>query len=68
LYNLEKLTTFADNNYVVGYHKEKDLALRELVEKLVRIVKWLKGSGLKVIEKKTQLRIFHRNKNTDGNL
>jgi len=34
----------------------------------VRIVKWLKGSGLKVIEKKTQLRIFHRNKNTDGNL
>jgi hypothetical protein len=53
------LTTFADNNYVVGYHKEKDLALRELVEKLVRIVKWLKDSGLKVNEKKTELCIFH---------
>jgi hypothetical protein len=23
LYNLEKLTTFADDNYVIGYHKEK---------------------------------------------
>ena len=68
LYNLEKLTTFADDNYVIGYHKEKDLAPWELGEKLVRIVKWLKGSGLKVIEKKTQLRIFHWNKNTDGNL
>jgi hypothetical protein len=59
LYNLEKLTTFADNNYVVGYHKEKDLALRELVERLVRILKWLKDSELKVNEKKTELCIFH---------
>jgi hypothetical protein len=68
LYDLEKLTTFADDNYVIGYHKEKNLALRELGEKLVRIVKWLKDSGLKVNEKKTELCVFHRNKNTDGNL
>jgi hypothetical protein len=61
LYDLEKLTTFADDNYVIGYHKEKDQALRELGEKLVRIVKWLKDSGLKVNEKKTELCIFHRN-------
>ena len=59
LYDLEKLTTFADNNYVIGYHKEKDLALTELGKKLVRIVKWLKDSGLKVNEKKTELCIFH---------
>jgi hypothetical protein len=39
LHNLEKLTTFTDDNYVIGYHKEKELALRELGEKLVRIVK-----------------------------
>jgi hypothetical protein len=68
LYDLEKLTTFADDNYVIGYHKEKDLALKELGEKLVRIVKWLKDSGLKVNEKKTEVCIFHRTKNTDGNL
>jgi hypothetical protein len=53
---------------MIGHHKEKDLALRELGEKLVRIVKWLKDSGLKVNEKKTELCIFHRNKNTDGDL
>jgi hypothetical protein len=59
LYDLEKLTTFVDDNYVIGYHKEKDLALKELGEKLVRIVKWLKDSELKVNEKKTELCIFH---------
>jgi hypothetical protein len=48
LYHLEKLATFPDDNYVIGYHKEKHLALRELGEKLMRIVKWLKDSGLKV--------------------
>jgi hypothetical protein len=58
-FNLEKLTTFADNNYVIGYHKEKDLALRELGEKLVRIMKCLKDLGLKVNEKKTEVCIFH---------
>ena len=42
LYDLEKLTTFADDNYVIGSHKEKDLALKELGEKLARIVKWLR--------------------------
>jgi hypothetical protein len=59
MYNLEKLTTFADNNYVIGHHKEKNLTLREIGEKLVRIVRWLKDSGLKVNEKKTELCIFH---------
>jgi hypothetical protein len=62
------LTTFADDNYVIGYHKEKDLALKELGEKLVRIVKWLKDSELKVNEKKTELCVFHQNQNTDGDL
>jgi hypothetical protein len=59
LYDLEKLTTFADDNYMIGYHKEKDLGLKELGEKLVRIVKWLKDSELKVNEKKTELWVFH---------
>ena len=34
----------------------------------MRIVKWLKDSGLKVNEKKTELCVFHRNRNTDGNI
>ena len=68
LYDLEKLTTFADDNYMIGYLKEKDWALKQLGEKLERIVKWLKDSGLKVNEKKTEVCVFHQNKNTDGTL
>jgi hypothetical protein len=44
------------------------MALEELRRELEKIIKWLKGSGLKVNEKKTELCIFHQNVNTDGSL
>jgi hypothetical protein len=44
------------------------VALEELGKELEKIFKWLKGSGLKVNETKTELCIFHRSGNTDGNL
>jgi hypothetical protein len=53
---------------VVKFNKEKKMALEELKKELEKIIKWLKGSGLKVNEKKTELCIFHRNGNTDGSL
>ena len=68
LYKITKVTTFADDNYVVKFNKEKKMALDELRKELEKIIKWLKGSGLKVNEKKTELCIFHRNGNTDGSL
>jgi hypothetical protein len=68
LYDIEKLTTFADDNYVVECNKEKRVALEELGKRLGKIVKWLKNSGLKVNESKTELCIFHRNKSTEGSL
>ena len=68
LYDIEKLTTFADDNYVVECNKEKRVALEELGRRLGKIVKWLKNSGLKVNESKTELCIFHRNKSTEGSL
>jgi hypothetical protein len=68
LYKITKVTTFADDNYVVKFNKDKKMALEELRKELEKIIKWLKGSGLKVNEKKTELCIFHRNGNTDGNL
>ena len=37
-------------------------------EKLTLITKWLKESGLKVNESKTELCIFHRRENTNGRL
>ena len=68
LYKITKVTTFADDNYVVKFNKEKKMALEELRKELEKIIKWLKGSGLKVNEKKTELCIFHQNGNTDGSL
>ena len=68
IYNFEKITTFADDNYVVERNQNKECALKELGRRLERIVKWLKDSGLKVNESKTELCIFHRNKNTEGTL
>ena len=68
IYDFEKITTFADDNYVVERNQNKECALKELGRRLERIVKWLKDSGLKVNESKTELCIFHRNKNTEGTL
>ncbi len=53
---------------MIGYHKEKDIALGELGENFAWIVEWLKDFGLKVNEKKTEVCSMHRNKNTDGTL
>lgn len=66
LYDLEKMTTFADDNYIVEKHRNKRVALEKLGKKLKNIVKWLKDSGLKVNEAKTELCIFHRCNNTEG--
>jgi hypothetical protein len=68
LYDIEKLTTFADDNYVVESNTDKKIALEELGKRLEKIVKWLRDSGLKVNESKTELCIFHRNRNTEGSL
>jgi hypothetical protein len=68
LYRITKVTTFADDNYIIKCNKEKKIALKELGRELEKIIKWLKGSGLKVNESKTELCIFHRSNNTDGSL
>ena len=68
LYKIEKITTFADDNYAVETGDNKDSVLEELEKKLKRIIKWLKDSGLKVNETKTELCIFHRTDNTQGRI
>ena len=68
IYNIVKITTFADDNYAVETGKTKDLALKQLERKLNIAVKCLKESGLKVNEKKTELCVFHRVENVGGTL
>ncbi len=55
LYKITKVTTFADDNYVIKFNKEKKMALEELGRELEKIIRWLKGSGLKVNEKKDRV-------------
>jgi hypothetical protein len=68
LYDIEKLTTFADDNYIISWSTTKEKTLEILKNKLDKILKWLKDSGLKVNENKTELCIFHRNETTEGQL
>ena len=68
LYELEKLTTFADDNYVVETGQNKSSVLKTLENKINQILKWLKDSGLKVNESKTELCVFHQVENTEGEL
>ncbi len=51
LYNLEKLTTFADDNYVIGYHKEKIWLWENLERNL-----WGSWSGWKTLDWKSTKR------------
>ena len=53
---------------MVEGHNEKSSALKNIEIKINSTVKWLKSSGLKVNEQKTEMCIFHRNKNTDGHI
>jgi hypothetical protein len=68
LQNNKNVTTFPDDNFVIKFNKEKKVALEELGKELEKIIKWLKGSGIKVNGKKTELCIFHRSGNTNGNV
>ena len=53
------------DNYIVSWDLSKDKSLEILSTKLVKIMKLLKDSGLKVNKNKTEMCIFHRNKNTE---
>ena len=68
LYELVKLTTFADDNYLVEVGNCKRTVLKELELKLNKIVKWLRDSGLRVNESKTELCVFHRVRDTEGRI
>ena len=55
------MTMFADDNYVIKCNKHLNVLLKEIKEALETIIKWLKKSGLKVNEEKTEMCLFYRN-------
>ena len=60
LYDISKLSNFADDNFALTQNKNKITCVSNMETKLKVIIKWFKGSGLKVSEAKTEICMFHR--------
>ena len=60
LFDLLKLTNFADDNFVIRWNNCMTALIRDLEKDLEIMTKWLRDSGLKVNEAKTELCLFHR--------
>ena len=54
------MSNFADDNFVMSWSKDKNTLVLDLTRKLEAITKWLRGSGLKVNDNKTELCLFYR--------
>ena len=63
IYDKEDLTTYAYDNYVIKESGSLLHALKQVESSVQNVANWLKCSGLKVNEAKTEMCVFHRNKN-----
>jgi hypothetical protein len=63
IYDIEDLTTYADDNYVIKESGSLSNTLQQVETSVQNVANWLKNSGLKVNEAKTEMCVFHRNKN-----
>jgi hypothetical protein len=63
LFDLTKITSFADDNQVVKWKKCLSTLEEEITTSLGMIIKWLKDLGLKVNHNKTEICTFHKNLN-----
>ena len=60
LFDLEKMTNYADDNFIIKSNKVLSRLIIDMEKSLEAITKWLKKSGLKVNEDKTEICLFHR--------
>ena len=60
LFDMLKITNFADDNFVIRWNKSMPALINNMEKDLEIMTKWLKDSGLKVNESKTELCLFHR--------
>ena len=64
LFDIEKLSNFADDNFLIEWNKSKIRLVAEMQGKIERITTWLVGSGLKVNPAKTEICLFHKSDTT----
>ena len=60
LYDLLKLTTFADDNFIIRWNTCMEALINDMQKDLESMTKWLRDSGMKVNEAKTEICVFHR--------
>ena len=61
LFDLTCLTLYADDNYVIRWNANLQLLIIDMERSIEMITKWLRQSGLKVNDMKTEICLFHRN-------
>ena len=57
--DLTKMTLFADDNYIIKSNGDLTALINDMEVTLEMIIKWLKDSGLKVNDSKTEACLFH---------
>ena len=63
LFDLEKMSNYADDNFIIRVNSNLSVLINDMEKSLEAITKWLKKSGLKVNENKTEVCLFHRTLN-----
>ena len=61
IYDKVNCITYADDNYSIGTGSTIDVTIGKVKKKAEILINWLKKSGMKVNEDKTEFCIFHRN-------
>jgi hypothetical protein len=60
IFDIVPILTFADDSYITVSNCNKEELIKDMEKTLEAITKWLKKSGMKVNNKKTELCLFHR--------
>ena len=60
LFDLADLSNFADDNFALSWNLNKQTVIDQMQIKLKIITTWLRDSGLKVNEQKTELCLFYK--------
>ena len=60
IFDIVNMTNFADDNYVIECTADLTALIENMQKKLEAITKWLKKSGLKVNDSKTEMCLFSR--------
>ena len=68
IFDIVPLLTFADDSYITVTNKNKEELKQDMEKTLEAITKWLKKSGLKVNNEKTDLCLFYRQDTTKVNI